>query len=59
VRLLLKHGADPTIANNDGSTLVATAQLATSFQWVSTDRARECVAALKVRAPFCHRRYPG
>jgi hypothetical protein len=47
VRLLLKHGADPTIADNDGTTPMAIAQNPRHGY-----RGRpECVAALKVRVP--------
>jgi uncharacterized protein len=48
VRLLLKHGADPTIADNDGTTPMANAQNA-PFR---VEGHRECIEALEVRGPL-------
>jgi ankyrin repeat protein len=50
-RLLLERGADPTIANEDGTTPMAIAKDRPEFDWVSAKARRDCVAALTVSSP--------
>jgi ankyrin repeat protein len=50
VRALLQSGADPTIANNDGTTPMAIAKKTPPPAGVSALGRRECVAALEVRS---------
>jgi ankyrin repeat protein len=54
VRALLEGGADPTIADNDGTTPMAIAKQQTPPfpKGVTAEGRRECVAALEVRRPY-------
>jgi ankyrin repeat protein len=52
VRLLLKHGADPTIANNLGTTPIAAAEDEITGM-ISLEGQRVCIEALKVRFSLC------
>jgi hypothetical protein len=52
VRLLLEHGADPTIANNHGATPMAAARNPLPWDRSTAEGRRECVAALEVRCPL-------
>jgi uncharacterized protein len=47
-RVLLEHGADPTIAANDGTTPMVVAKQTPPVPWFSAAGRRECVKALKV-----------
>jgi ankyrin repeat protein len=49
VRALLESGADPTIADNDGTTPTATAKKDPDRGGTSAEGRRECVAELEVR----------
>jgi uncharacterized protein len=48
VRALLEGGADPTIADNDGTTPMAIAKQDPPYGSISAEGRRECVAALEV-----------
>jgi ankyrin repeat protein len=50
VRALLRNGADPTIADNDGITPMAIAKQASLPYGVTAKGRRECVAVLEVRS---------
>jgi ankyrin repeat protein len=52
VRVLLEHGADPTIANDDGETPMAVAKENPDMDIISAEGRLECVAALEVSLDF-------
>jgi ankyrin repeat protein len=53
VRALLESGADPTIANEEGTTPMDIAKRDPDDDRISAEGRRECVAALEVRPHVC------